>query len=113
MPWLNEIISAFIGKAEVDVESIKKRINKAATGSEKLTNEELTGYVDDIESRVRKMVKELKTLYKKYNIDFSGFKSFETAIVNLRESIKNNSEEAYNNLIKLESVVTAEQKRHL
>lgn len=114
MPWLNNIMSVFGGK-KADIEAIKQKIQASSntTTAEKPSNEELEAYVADIDSRVKKMVKDLKNIYKKYNIVFNGFRSFEMAIKYLHESIRNGSEEAYNNLIKLESVVTAEQKRHL
>jgi hypothetical protein len=110
MHWFNNLLSAFTGPA-VDVEELKKRLY--SDSAEQLSNSELEAYVDDIESRVKTMVKSLKTLYKKYDITFSGFKSFDLACEYLRESIIDGSEKAYNNLIKLESVVTSEQKRHL
>ncbi len=111
MPWFSNLMSAFTG-SKIDIEEFKKKLysNDATV---QLSNSDLEAYVDDIESRVKSMVKELKNTYKKYNITFSGFKSFDTACEYLRESIKNGSEHAYNNLIKLESVVTSEQKRHL
>lgn len=111
MPWFSNLMAAFTGP-KIDVEEFKKKLYSKST-TEQVSNSDLAAYVDDIESRVKKMVQELKTTYKKYNITFSGFKSFDTACEYLRESIKNGSEQAYNNLIKLESVITSEQKRHL
>lgn len=111
MHWFNNLLSTFTGST-VDVEELKQRLysNNAA---EQLSNAELEAYVDDIASRVKKMVKDLKNMYKKYDITFTGFKSFDLACQYLRESITDGSERAYNNLIKLESAVTSEQKRHL
>lgn len=111
MHWFNNLLSAFSGPT-VDIDDLKQRLYSSNVG-EQLSNSELNAYVDDIEERVKKMVKSLKIMYKKYNITFSGFKSFDTACEYLRESIADGSERAYNNLIKLESVVTSEQKRHL
>jgi uncharacterized phage infection (PIP) family protein YhgE len=111
MHWFNNLLAAFTGST-VDVDALKQRLY-ANNATDQLSNAELEAYVDDIEERVKKMVKALKTMYKKYDITFSGFKSFEQACEYLRESIADGSERAYNNLIKLESAVTSEQKRHL
>lgn len=111
MHWFNSLLSVFAGTT-VDIDEVKQRLYSNDL-IEQLSDSELKAYVDDIESRVEKMVKSLKAIYKKHNITFSGFKSFDTACEYLRESITDGSERAYNNLIKLESIVTAEQKRHL
>ncbi len=111
MHWFNNLLSAFTGPT-TDVEDLKQRLysNSAA---EQLSDSELKAYVDDIEARSKKMVKALKDMYKKYDITFSGFKSFDIACEHLHESIDDGSEKTYNNLIKLESLITSEQKRHL
>jgi hypothetical protein len=108
MPWLNSIISAITGK-KYDITAIKAKIDAKDT----LTDDELNGYIDDIDKRIKKMERELKNIYSKYGVTFNGFKALDTACDALRESLKDGKEVAYNNLIKLESAITSEQKRHL
>lgn len=110
MQWFNNFMSIFHGKADID--EIKEKLY-APNESERIGDEELEAYTADIQERVKKMVKQLSEIYKKYGISFTGFKSFDSACEYLMQSIHNDSEQAYNNLIKLESVVTSEQKRHL
>lgn len=107
MPWLSNWFYRITHK-DFDLEGIKQKILTNTASSE-----DLLAYVDDLEYRVDTMIDELKKLYKKYDITFSGFKSFQMACDYLRESIKDGSEQAYNQLIKLESMVTSEQQRHL
>lgn len=109
MTWLKEILSVITGN-DVDIEQVKTKIQ---TSTEGIPDSEIDAYINDIESRTKKMVKELKTVYAKYNIQFTGFKSFDTAAASLRSSLKDGRDEAYNNLVKLESSITSEQKRHL
>ncbi len=109
MTWLKEILSVITGN-DVDVEQVRAKIQ---TSSEGIPDSDLTAYINDIDSRVKKMVKSLKTVYAKYNIQFTGFKSFDTACNSLSSSLKDGRDEAYNNLVKLESSITSEQKRHL
>lgn len=107
MPWLSNWFYR-ITHANFDLSEIKHKIQNATA-----TNDDLLAYVDDIEFRASEMVDELKVLYKNYNISFTGFKSFDMACDFLRQSIKDGSEQSYNNLIKLESMITTEQQRHL
>lgn len=111
MHWFQSLLSVFTGP-KVDLNELKQRLY-SKDSTQQLSNTELEAYVADIEDRVKKMVKALKTMYKKYNITFNGFKSFELACEYLRASITDGTDVAYNNLIKLESVFTSEQKRHL
>lgn len=110
MQWFNNLLSLFSEKIDTSVVKQKLSTNNV---TENISNQELESYADDIQERVRTMVKELQALYKKYGIDFSGFNSFDSACEYLKQSIYNRSEQAYNNLIKLESAVTSEQKRHV
>ena len=114
MPWLNNIISAVTGN-KVDVEEVKRKIktSKPKKGELPVTDAELQAYVDDIKSRINKMVKDLRTIYGKFGIEFSGFKALDSACVTLRDGLKGGKDDAYNNLIKLESSITAEQRRHV
>lgn len=113
MPWLSNVFNVFTHK-NIDVTEIKQKIQAATQNSPvQVASDDLLAYVDDIESRIKGMVKDLRALYKKFNITFTGFKAFDIACGFLRDSIKKGSEEAYNNLIKLESIVTSEQQRHL
>ncbi len=107
MPWLSNWFYKITHK-DFDLEGIKQKIltNTAS-------NEDLLAYVDDLEFRINLMVDELKALYKKYDIIFNGFKSYSVACTYLRASLKEGTEQAYNQLIKLESMVTSEQQRHL
>lgn len=107
MPWLSSWFYKITHK-DIDLSEIKQKI---ANGS--ATTQDLNQYVDDLEYRIKEMVKDLRALYKRFNITFTGFKSMDLACEYLRASIKNGSEAAYNNLIKLESIVTSEQQRHL
>jgi hypothetical protein len=109
MSWLKDIMSVITGN-EVDVEQVRTKIQSSTEG---VSDEEIKAYIDDIDSRVKRMVKDLKTVYAKYNIQFSGFKSFDVACNSLSTSLKDGRDEAYNNLVKLESTITSEQKRHL
>lgn len=109
MAWLKEILSVITGN-DVDIEQVKTKIQSSTEG---VSDSEINAYIDDLESRVAKMIKELKTIYAKYNIQFSGFKSFDLACNSLRASLKDGRDEAYNNLVKLENTITTEQKRHL
>ena len=114
MSWLNDLISAFTPKANTDISAVKQKIMAAMHDDTiKIDNTELLAYVNDIDFRLKNMVNELKKVYKTFNIDFNGFKSFSSACEYLKTAIKNNSEEAYNNIIKLESTITSEQQRHL
>lgn len=108
MPWLNNVINAITGK-KYDIDAIKTKMNSKSV----ITDAELDGYIDDIDKRVKKMEKELKNMYSKYGVSFNGFKSLDTVSEALHESVKDGKEVAYNNLIKLESSITTEQKRHL
>jgi hypothetical protein len=108
MPWLNDVISKITGK-KYDITDIKTKINTAAP----VPDVELDAYIDDIDRRIKKMEKELRNTYSKYGVSFNGFKSLDTACDALRESLKDGKEVAYNNLLKLESSITSEQKRHL
>lgn len=110
MHLLQKILSIFRNK--VDAETVKQKFY-ASHIPDSISNQELEAYADDIQARVRKMVKELKAIYKKHGIDFAGFKSFDNACEYLKQSIYNRGEYAYNNLIKLDSAVTSEQKRHI
>lgn len=107
MPWLSNWFYKITHK-DIDVTEIKHKIDEGNASAD-----DLTSYVVYIEDRVEEMVKELKTLYKKYNIIFTGFKSMDLACEYLHSSLKDGRETAYNNLIKLESMVTSEQQRHL
>jgi hypothetical protein len=111
MPWLNNLISAVKGN-KVDVDDVKRRV-QAKVNKQPITDEELEAYVSDIKTRVGKMVKDLKTIYAKFGIQFTGFKSLDLACTSLKDGLKSNKDEIYNNLIKLESSITAEQKRHV
>lgn len=111
MPWLNSVISAITGN-KVDVDAIKSKL-QSNDKNNSVTDAELDAYIDDIDKRIRKMVKELKNVYTLYGVSFTGFKSLDMACASLHDSVKNGKDEAYNNLIKLESSITAEQKRHL
>mgnify|MGYP006913947504 CR=1 FL=1 len=92
MPWFSDIFAVFSG-ASTDITDIKQKLySNDATSN--LSDADLYAYIKDIESRVKKMVKNLKVIYKKYNITFNGFKSFATACEYLRESIKNGNEAA-------------------
>lgn len=114
MSWLNDLISVFTPKSEADLAEVKQKINTAMHDSTiKIEDVELLVYVNDIEQRLNAMVKDLKKIYKSYNIDFKGFKAFGSACDYLKSAIKDDNEEAYNNLIKLESMITSEQQRHL
>lgn len=107
MPWLSNWFYKVTHK-NVDLSEIKLKMQNGSA-----TTHDLLEYIDNIESRIYDMVHELKSLYKKYNITFTGFKSMDLACDYLRSSIKDGSEPAYNNLIKLESMITGEQQRHL
>lgn len=107
MPWLSNWFYK-VTHGNIDIDELKQKI-KSGTA----TPEDLQAYIVDLDERIQTMVKELKTLYKKFNITFTGFKSMDLACEYLRISIKDGSESAYNNLIKLESMVTSEQQRHL
>lgn len=107
MPWLSNWFYK-ITHQDFDINALKNKIQTNTA-----TTDELLAYVDDIEYRIGNMINDLKVLYKKYDITFKGFKSFEAACTYLRQSIKNGTTETYNNLIKLESMVTSEQQRHL
>jgi len=111
MPWFNDLVSAVTGSKK-DCSEIKAKIQSAKKGT-MIPDTDIEEYIEDINSRVKSMVKELKTIYKKYDIQFMGFKALETACFSLGESLKTRKEESYNNLLKLESSITAEQKRHL
>lgn len=111
MPWLSDVIAAFTSK-KADVEEVKQKII-TGDGNTVLSEVELEAYVKDIETRVKRMTKNLRTIYSRYGITFNGFKSFNQAFAAIRASIKNGSEETYNNLIKTESSITSELKRHL
>jgi hypothetical protein len=111
MRWLNNVIASLTGNKK-DVNAIRDKL-QAADQTTIIADEDLLVYIDDVEDRCKKIVKKLKNLYAKYGIAFSGFKSLESACTALRDSLKDGKETAYNNLIKLESSITAEQKRHL
>jgi hypothetical protein len=111
MPWFSNLISAVTGTKK-DVEEIKTKVQNYAPGVT-ITDAELEVYIDDINTRIKKMVKDLKSIYSKYGVQFSGFKSLDLACTSLLESLKDGKEQAYNSLIKLESSITAEQKRHV
>lgn len=114
MSWLDNLISVFTPKNNTYINAVKQKINAAMRDDTvKVENTDLLVYVNDIEQRLNSMVKDLKKVYKSYNINFNGFKSFGAACQYLQQAIKDNSEEAYNNLIKLESTITSEQQRHL
>jgi hypothetical protein len=111
MLGLSNILSVF-GSKKADLAAIKQKLQSPnAEGT--LSDDELIAYIDDIKQRVKQMVKDLKSVYSKYGITFVKFKSMDDACVSLRACIKAGTEEAYNNLIKLETEVTVEQKRHL
>lgn len=112
MPWLNNIISAITGTNSAVLESAKAKV-QSANPTDPATNAELDAYIDDINRRIKRMVKDLKGIYSKNGVDFTGFKSLDMACKYLHESLQDGKEVAYNNLIKLESSITAEQKRHL
>ncbi|HSX20767.1 MAG TPA: hypothetical protein VLG38_06585 [Gammaproteobacteria bacterium] len=107
MPWLNNLVHRFTHK-DVDVAAIQGKIELHSA-----TNDDLLDYVTDIEHRTKQMVQDLQSIYKKYEISFTGFRSLEMACDFLRSSIKNGKEEVYNNLIKIEPMVTSEQQRHV
>lgn len=107
MPWLSNWFYK-VTHRNIDVDEIKQKINSGTA-----TTEDLQAYIIDLDDRIQAMVKDLKTLYKKFNITFTGFKSMDLACEYLHNSVKDGSEAAYNNLIKLESMVTSEQQRHL
>lgn len=109
MPWINEIMSVFTGKKQ-DIDAIKLKLQEPGAV---VTDSELDAYISDISSRIKRMVKDLKNMYGRYGVTFNGFKALDLACDSLRESLKDGREEAYNNLIKLESSITTEQKRHL
>lgn len=109
MPWINDIMSVITGKKQ-DIGAIK---NKLQDPNVVVSDGELSAYISDINSRIKKMVKDLKNMYGRYGVTFNGFKALDLACDSLRESLKDGREEAYNNLIKLESSITTEQKRHL
>jgi len=111
MAWLNNLVSTLTGNKN-DIELIKAKI-QAQDKSTVISDNELESYIDDIQTRNKRMVKALKAIYGKYGVQFAGFKSMELACTSLRSSLKDGKELAYNNLIKLESSITAEQKRHL
>lgn len=114
MPWLSDLIYVLTHKKNVDVTQVRQQIMSAVQDDTiKVGNADLTAYVADIEDRSNQMVKDLRKIYKPYSITFTGFKSFATACTYLKDVIKDNNEEAYNNLIKLESMMTSEQQRHL
>lgn len=108
MSWLNNVITAISGK-KYDICSLRSKVE----ANEMLTDLELNAYIDDIDKRIKKMERDLKNIYCRYGVTFNGFKAFDTACDSLRSSIKDGKEVAYNNLIKLESAITTEQKRHL
>lgn len=107
MPWLSNWFYKLL-HGNFDVEEMKDKMQDSSA-----TTVDLLEYVDFIEHRIDNMVTGLKSLYNKYDIEFKGFKSLDLACSFLRESINDGSEEAYNNLIKLESMVTTEQQRHI
>jgi len=111
MPWFSDLLSAVTG-VKKDFTEIKKNVQNAKK-STMIVDSDLEAYIDDINSRVNDMVNELKAIYKKYDIQFTGFKAFDNACFSLHECLKTRKEEAYNNLLKLESAITSEQKRHL
>lgn len=111
MQWLNDLISTVTGN-KYDISAVKQKVQASEPGVI-VTNDELEAYIKDISLRIKKMVKDLKQIYGKYDIQFSGFKSLDLCCDSLRSSLTDGKEEAYNNLIKLESAITTEQKRHL
>jgi hypothetical protein len=113
MPWLSNVFNVFTHK-NVNIDDIKQRVQESPSDTaDSISSSEMLAYISDIETRIKEMVKDLKNLYKKFNITFTGFKSYSIACDYLRDSVKDGSEEAYNNLIKLESMITGEQQRHL
>lgn len=111
MQWFNNLLSTFSDE-KTDISAIREKLYSTEM-VEKISDADLKAYVKDIKKRIKKMVKELQCIYEKYGIEFSGFKTLDSAGEYLMQSIEDNNEAAYNNLIKLESVVTAEQRRHL
>lgn len=111
MAWLNNLVSAITGNKK-DIEQIRKNM-QAPKADTPVTDSDIEAYIEDIDTRAKKMVKDLKNMYIKYGVEFSGFKSLEAACMSLREGIKSGKDEVYNNLIKLESSITSEQKRHV
>lgn len=107
IPWLNKWFHRFNHK-DVDILVVKQKMQEASASTD-----DLLSYVDDLEERIDFMVQKLKDLYKRNSITFYGFKSFALACEYLRNSITDDTESAYNNLIKLEPLITSEQHRHL
>lgn len=111
MSWLSNIFG-FSGSKNVDIEALKKKLQNADKHTA-VSMADLEAYTDDIEDRVKQMTKDLKGIYSRYGITFNGFKSFKIACAAIRTSIKNSNDESYNNLIKTESSIASELKRHL
>lgn len=110
MQWFHKLVSFFSPKH--DLEEIKKKLY-SPNQAERISDPELEAYALDIQKRIHIVVKQLRTIYRKHGINFSGFKFFDGACECLMKGIHSDSEQAYNNLIKLESVVNLERKRHL
>ncbi len=111
MSWLGNIFGLSSGK-NVDFAALQKKLQSADKHTT-VSNADLEAYTDDIENRVKQMTKDLKGIYTRFGITFNGFKSFKIACAAIRTSINNGTEESYNNLIKTESSIAAELKRHL
>lgn len=113
MSWIKDLFSTLTSKS-IDTANVQRQMQSTSNVANiQFSNDDLLAYVSDIEIRINEMEKQLKALYKKHNIIFAGFTSFEQACVYLRESIQDNSTTARDNLIKLESMITTEQRRHL
>lgn len=113
MGWLRDFFYTLTNKG-IDAAHIQHKMQSVTdVATINFSNDDLLAYVSDLEIRINNMEKQLKSLYKKYNIVFAGFTAFEQSCVYLRESIQENSAAAYDNLIKIESTITAEQRRHL
>jgi hypothetical protein len=109
--WFSKIVEGLSGK-KPDIEVIKKAIAKADP-KQPVAVEDLSAYARDIEKRAKAMNHELAEIYAKYGVTFSGFKSFDQACSAMKAITKKGSAEAYNNLIKAESAITGEMRRHL
>lgn len=111
MQWFTNLVNAIKG-VQYDIADIKRKVNTPG-GAEHTTDAELKAYINDVEKRVNSMVNTLKNIYSKYDIKFSGFKSLGSSCEAMRNSLDDTKDQAYNTLLKLESDVTTEQKRHL
>ena len=107
MPWLSNWFYKITHK-DFDLAAVMEKIQAHSA-----TRADLLAYVDNLEYRIGNMVQTLQDIYKKYDIVFKGFRSFNLACDCLRQSIKDSSEEAYNSLIKIDSMITSEQQRHV